>query len=431
MKKILHITAHMGGGVGRVLSRIATYSNNNSCYRHKIILLERPEKINFIEECINNNVEVLVESDFNKIIDEALLVDIVQLEWWHHPKFIELMMFLENVAIKLIVWAHISGCNYPYISPKLPLIPHKFIFTSDFSYENPFWSKKESSLIKESCPVINSSGGFEHIIPQVKIKNKFTIGYLGTQSFSKLNVDFMKYCKSVSAYIDVNFRMVGDVLNKDTLLKEATELGIEDKFTFIDYTTDVNYEFSQMDVFGYLLNENHFGTTENVLLEAMAAELPVICLSQNAEKHIVVNNKTGFLINSIDDYVSKIKLLYENKELRKRLGKAARKHVLDKFSLKSTVDKLHEVYNEVDFCEKKHFNFREVFGDAPFQYFISGLSPMDDKLIQKAINNDFDKFKENCPIILQEENKSSIRHFYRVFPEEENFKKLINILNNK
>lgn len=56
---------------------------------------------------------------------------------------------------------------------------------------------------------------------------------------------------------------------------------------------------------------------------------------------------------------------------------------------------------------------------------------MDDKLIQKAINNDFDKFKENCPIILQEENKSSIRHFYRVFPEEENFKKLINILNNK
>ena len=85
MKKILHITAHMGGGVGRVLSRIATYSNNNSCYRHKIILLERPEKINFIEECINNNVEVVVESDFNNIIDEALLVDIVQLEWWHHP----------------------------------------------------------------------------------------------------------------------------------------------------------------------------------------------------------------------------------------------------------------------------------------------------------------------------------------------------------
>ena len=51
MKKIiiLHITAHMGGGVGKVLSGIASYavSHELSC-QHHILLLEQPEKMNFI-----------------------------------------------------------------------------------------------------------------------------------------------------------------------------------------------------------------------------------------------------------------------------------------------------------------------------------------------------------------------------------------------
>ncbi|WDC83278.1 hypothetical protein PL321_10865 [Caloramator sp. mosi_1] len=48
MLKILHITPHMGGGVGKVISELITLSKEN--ISHKIVLLEKPEKINKINK---------------------------------------------------------------------------------------------------------------------------------------------------------------------------------------------------------------------------------------------------------------------------------------------------------------------------------------------------------------------------------------------
>ena len=50
MPEVLHITTHMGGGVGKVLSGVASYTARmNTSYRHRILLLEQPEKTNFGE----------------------------------------------------------------------------------------------------------------------------------------------------------------------------------------------------------------------------------------------------------------------------------------------------------------------------------------------------------------------------------------------
>lgn len=50
MREVLHITTHMGGGVGKVLSGAASYAaRTNAPYRHRILLLEQPQKMNFID----------------------------------------------------------------------------------------------------------------------------------------------------------------------------------------------------------------------------------------------------------------------------------------------------------------------------------------------------------------------------------------------
>ena len=46
--KILHITTHMGGGVGKVISDLAVHDTQ---YTHSILLLEEPEKKQFIDKC--------------------------------------------------------------------------------------------------------------------------------------------------------------------------------------------------------------------------------------------------------------------------------------------------------------------------------------------------------------------------------------------
>ncbi|MGL5641787.1 MAG: glycosyltransferase, partial [Paraclostridium sp.] len=313
MKKVLHITTHMGGGVGKVLSGISSYANKYSeKYIHKIILLEKPQKMNFINICRESGVEVKICESFDEAYDEIRRSDITQIEWWNHPKMSEFMADFPKIKTRLIIWAHISGCSYPNIPPEFIKIPSKFLFTSEYSYENPTWSESEREYIKKNTRAINSSGGFEKIEEKKLINHDgFNIGYIGTLNYSKLNEQFYKYYKSIDIE-DVKFTIIGDIENSKNIISDLKNSNLYDKSIIKDYVDDVGEEMKNFDVFSYLLNKEHFGTTENILLEAMAMGLPVICINQCAEKFLINNMETGILINTVEEYKNAINYLYEN-----------------------------------------------------------------------------------------------------------------------
>ena len=62
------------------------------------------------------------------------------------------------------------------------------------------------------------------------------------------------------------------------------------------------------------------------LIEACAASRPVIAYDVEWHSELVINNKTGYLIeeNDINEVVNKINYLLENKETADELGKNAR-----------------------------------------------------------------------------------------------------------
>ena len=411
-RQVLHVTVHMGGGVGKALSGIASYAETHaSCYRHSILLLDRPEKTNFIDICRLHHVDLRIAQSQEDLLSAVREADIVQLEWWHHPLMYRWLMYISEIPLRLVMWSHISGCFYPYLPPFFLKIAQQSVFTSQYSLENPYWDEDTKNWANNFCSVVNSSGGFDDIRPREDRTSEdlFCVGYMGTQSFSKLHPDFLEFCKAISDMSHIEFRMIGDNTNEHALREGAGKYGIADRFRFIGYVRDVADEFSKIDVFGYLLNPHHFGTTENVLLEAMAAELPVICLNQAAEKYLVEDGKTGFLINNAEEYRNVVSYLWQHPEKAREIGKNARKHVMEEFSVQNTVQKLHDIYDDMMQHEKNGVDFRQELGEKPCRYFSLFLPP------------DLDVTPESMrcwPEILKGYSKSSLGHFCRTYPED-------------
>lgn len=423
MKKVLHITTHMGGGVGKVLSGISSYANKYSeKYRHKIILLEKPQKMNFINICCESGVEVKICESFDEVYDEIRRADITQIEWWNHPKMSEFMANFPKIKTRIIIWAHISGCSYPNIPPEFIKIPSKFLFTSEYSYENPTWGELEREYIKKNTRVINSSGGFEKIEEKKLINHDgFNIGYIGTLNYSKLNEQFYKYYKSIDIE-DVKFTIIGDIENSKNIISDLKNSNLYDKSIIKDYVDDVGEEMKNFDVFSYLLNKEHFGTTENILLEAMAMGLPVICINQCAEKFLINNMETGILVNTVEEYKNAINYLYENPENAKIMGQKAKEFVQNKFSVKNTVNNLHSVYDDILKNSKQIYDFSDVIGNKPYEWFFNFLGIYKKFFYTMSKNNEKTEVDYRIKInldILKEKNKSSIYQFLRYYPNDE------------
>lgn len=423
MKNILHITTHMGGGVGKVLSGISTYANKYSDrYKHKIILLEKPQKMNFIDICCESGVEIKICDDFEQVYEEIEAADIVQIEWWNHPKMSEFMASFPEINTRVVIWAHISGCTYPNIPFEFIKIPSKFLFTSECSYENPMWNKLEREYVKKNTKVINSSGGFEKLKgKKLKRHEGFNIGYIGTLNYSKLNEKFYEYYQSIDIK-DVKFTIVGDIENSNEIVKDLKKSNLYNKTIINGYVDDVGKEMETFDVFSYLLNKDHFGTTENILLEAMAMELPVVAINQCAEKFIIKHMETGILVETVEEYKQAINYLYNNPKEANAMGAKAKEFVLNKFSVENTVNNLHMIYSEILNEDKKIYNFREVLGEKPYEWFLKFLGEYE-KIFDKMSKN-IEKTQKNERLkinlrILKEKNKSSIYQFLKYYPEDE------------
>jgi glycosyltransferase involved in cell wall biosynthesis len=70
------------------------------------------------------------------------------------------------------------------------------------------------------------------------------------------------------------------------------------------------------------------------LIQYGAAGLPSIGSPVGINKEIIIHNKTGLLANSDDEWKKYLELLINSASLRKKMGRAARRHVLSEYSLK-------------------------------------------------------------------------------------------------
>jgi glycosyltransferase involved in cell wall biosynthesis len=92
---------------------------------------------------------------------------------------------------------------------------------------------------------------------------------------------------------------------------------------------------------------DHPDPLPRVVLEAGARGLPVIALPSGGIPTMIVNGKTGFVVNDAAEFVAVLGDLIRDPELRKGIGIAAQRHIASQFTLPIFYQRFDALYAEL------------------------------------------------------------------------------------
>lgn len=177
------------------------------------------------------------------------------------------------------------------------------------------------------------------------------------------NLDFMiKGLNELKEKIGDNFRImiIGKGPYKRELEENINELGLQNNVVFlnsIDNKVITNY-YRASDLF---LFSSKSETQGIVLLEAMAARVPVVALKASGVIEVVKNEENGFMTEEhTSEWSLKIKEILENEELFKILKQGAYDTAL-KYMASNIAKEVEETYNLLVYKKKVYSDYRDTF----------------------------------------------------------------------
>jgi sugar transferase (PEP-CTERM/EpsH1 system associated) len=140
--------------------------------------------------------------------------------------------------------------------------------------------------------------------------------------------------------------IAGDGPLRGDLAALARELGLDDSVWFPGARSDVPELMRAMDVF--VLPSINEGIS-NTILEAMATGRPVVAGRAGGNPELVVDGLTGALYDPGDPegLATAVEQYVQQADLRQAHGEAARRRVVEQFSLDAMVNRYSEFYDDV------------------------------------------------------------------------------------
>ncbi|MDQ3071896.1 MAG: glycosyltransferase family 4 protein [Bacteroidota bacterium] len=179
-----------------------------------------------------------------------------------------------------------------------------------------------------------------------------------TQKYSILTIGRLTGQKRVDRFIDligdlkeagykIQATIVGDGEELSRLQDYAHSLMLpQDKITFAGLQPDTQPYYHIADIF--VLTSDYEGTP-NVVLEAMASGIPVVCTNVGMLSEIIQDGKNGYLVEANDRKAlfNKVAHLLGEENLRLKIGQAGRDFVAHSFSKDSLIGNLMGIYKKV------------------------------------------------------------------------------------
>lgn len=217
----------------------------------------------------------------------------------------------------------ISNNNYRYITSVLPpsLRRNAHLFHNAIHYKKFSVANSERSI----APVrMVNTGSF------IPLKNQILL------------VEVLKELKARGIPATVSF--LGDGPTKEMVQRKVVEYGLTDHVTFAGNVEQVENYLREANLYVHTSYSEAFGL---VLVEAMAAGLPVITLDGGGNRDLIQEGKNGYLLDKQDAalFADKIATLMSNEPLYRTMTRNAAEFAKG-FNMPNYVDRLLDLYRQ-------------------------------------------------------------------------------------
>lgn len=352
MKKVTILALHLGyGGIENAIVTLANLLCKKydveilsvyRLYNEPVFELDEKVKVNYISNIKPNKKEMkyyLKKKNFNMFFK-----GLAQSAKTGYVKYIKTAGYLRKLNTDVIIS---TRTIHNYLVSKFAPKNIKKIGWEHNHHNN---NKKYINALVKSCkgldylvPVSKELEGFYHEylgdkvinisncidkvptkLSKLESKNLIAVGRLSKE---KGFDDMLKLFKKVSTkYPDWKLNIIGDGMEKNSLLDLSKELKLGDKVIFHGYQNKdyINNMLSDSSIY---LMTSHTECLPLVLIEAMSYGIP--CLSYTSAQganEIIDDNVNGYLIENRneDEMIERISILIENEKQRKKLGKKAK-----------------------------------------------------------------------------------------------------------
>lgn len=369
--KVLHVIVSMAnGGRERRMSSLVNSLTNSPCKQSVILTDGGSQSYYEIDKTVQVYNLISFQSKYSRLKEFFRIVKLEKpdiVHCWTDVRFTMGMLLLGKLIFKYkLVMGFVADGNIP--NGKLTKLCNKL----SFNYSNVIISNSKAGLRAKNAPLIKSEviyNGFdfnrlkkkplneELLRSELECQDKTIISMCARFSNAKnwdMFLDLAEYFQK-NNYNDLVFLALGtgDRLNHyQTMAKEKNLKNIR----FAGQRNDVE-NILQISYISVLFSnaEVHAEGVSNSIMEAMAAGCPVVATVGGGTTEIISNNENGFVVNpnDIKACISNITKLIASPDLRRKLGEAARKTVLEKFNLKDMEQKYVDIYNKISNDSKR------------------------------------------------------------------------------
>jgi len=372
----MHLNSYIGyDGTGRGILGQVKYTDN-SRFQNIICEVKPTRHYELIKQIKNNGYEH-ISLNHNKFYDLSIIL--------------KLAILLKQKKIDILNTHNAIPCWYGNIAAKIAGIPvvftlrnvqsenYKLLLKKRFFYKTAILldritmkiankivavSKRLEKLYieneripKEKITTVTNAVDlepFEKKIDKEKIREELRIGrdtavvgIVGDLVERKGHACLIEAARMlVKENDDVIFLIVGDGPLKDNLTENINDYSMSDHFMFTGHVKNVLHYVAAMDIF--VLPSFAEGISR-ALMESMAMGLPAVCSGIDGNLEAVVDGETGFIfpVNDHEALADRLHTLIQNKEVRLRMGRQARRAAEEKFDMRYLARQYETLYSEL------------------------------------------------------------------------------------
>lgn len=173
------------------------------------------------------------------------------------------------------------------------------------------------------------------------------VGMISCFKPQKVPEDFIRLAFLVHQIMPaVRFVLVGDGLLRPRINQMIDRFKLQEVVFLTGWRRDIPAILSSIDIF--VLTSLWEGLPISVL-EAMASSLPVAATDTGGISEVIIEQKTGFLVNPGDmkKMAEKLINLLKSEDMRRTIGQKARDSLGDNFQIENMVKNTQELYNRL------------------------------------------------------------------------------------